>query len=472
MAIFKFDDNDIFINTLELYPEYSFFITSGSVFIDNRPNISGSAHGPPTTTSQQHTQNAAGNIFHTLHPEYGNTGWISLYEYNINRPSGSVITETDFNVPRNQDLQFGIKSTRVSETDPTGSMIRPFVIKDGLRNNLKVNSKSSFNALFDFGELIEGDYNLSSSIFRHYYPAVSPDNKFRPSRMTVGVNELALSDEITYNVSYSLKNVIERYRYKSPHMVFSSSAPMPIRNFYVDETNLLVIPSVFYGKKIKKGTVELNFYVTGSLVGTLKDTRQNGELVQTFITSSSPLDYSGSVAGIVLYNEGLILLTGSYQMGANNSITYPGGGGTVNKWMNFGAGLHSDPTTFDPSHQINLAGFEIKYQGISEKPTLMMMCHADYGQLNWSNNPTFLDTTASVNDYLLTETSFTQQEVTINNSADTELNQYEPSFKREVYINKVAIYDDNRNLIGIASLANPVRKIEDRQYTFKLKIDL
>ena len=36
----------------------------------------------------------------------------------------------------------------------------------------------------------------------------------------------------------------------------------------------------------------------------------------------------------------------------------------------------------------------------------------------------------------------------------------------------VTIYDENKNLIAIASLANPVRKLEERSYTFKLKLDI
>ena len=34
------------------------------------------------------------------------------------------------------------------------------------------------------------------------------------------------------------------------------------------------------------------------------------------------------------------------------------------------------------------------------------------------------------------------------------------------------IVDDDKNLIGIAKVATPVRKTEDKQYTFKLKIDI
>ena len=35
----------------------------------------------------------------------------------------------------------------------------------------------------------------------------------------------------------------------------------------------------------------------------------------------------------------------------------------------------------------------------------------------------------------------------------------------------VQIYDNDKNLIGIAKLATPVKKTEDRDFTFKLKLD-
>jgi hypothetical protein len=36
----------------------------------------------------------------------------------------------------------------------------------------------------------------------------------------------------------------------------------------------------------------------------------------------------------------------------------------------------------------------------------------------------------------------------------------------------VGIFDEDKNLIGVAKLANPVMKKEIDEYTFKLKLDL
>ena len=44
--------------------------------------------------------------------------------------------------------------------------------------------------------------------------------------------------------------------------------------------------------------------------------------------------------------------------------------------------------------------------------------------------------------------------------------------QKETYISKIALYDNDKNLIGFAKLATPVRKTEDRQFIFKLKLDL
>ena len=69
-------------------------------------------------------------------------------------------------------------------------------------------------------------------------------------------------------------------------------------------------------------------------------------------------------------------------------------------------------------------------------------------------------------------TSLMQKKARPKNIVDTELTDVIPDFQKETYISKVAIYDDDKNLIGIAKVATPVRKTEDRQYIFKLKLDI
>jgi len=468
MALFKFDDNDIFINTLESYPEYSFYIVSGTVYIDNYPNLSGSHDSYTVNTG-------IGNKFGGS-PSLGvPDGFISLYEYNINRPSGSIVYEVDETRTNLVDTEFGIESVRVSETDATGSTIRPFVIRDGFKHSLKTFGDSDYNVLFEAGDLVDGAYKMSASITQYNYTASTG----RVLRMFDGKKSFAISGQASNQeaIKFSIRNTLKKYQFRSPHMKLVTSAPLPARDLRLAECALTNVPSIFYGKKIKPGSVELNYYVTGTLIGTLKDSAYNGELKQTYQIGTTAR--SGSVQGIILYNEGLIILTGSHQLGTDNSVVYVdhdgiSTGNTLNKWTHFGSGLH--PPSHTPTIPATLGvrpAFEIKYQGISNKETLLMMSYARQGELNWSNNPTFVDQTSPyLGVYTTSSYKYTEEDVLIANVTDTQFADYTPKQKKETYITKVAIYDDLKNLVGVATLANPVRKTEDRKYTFKLKIDL
>jgi hypothetical protein len=45
------------------------------------------------------------------------------------------------------------------------------------------------------------------------------------------------------------------------------------------------------------------------------------------------------------------------------------------------------------------------------------------------------------------------------------------TFKKQTWISRIGIYDKDKNLIGIAKVANPVKKTEEHDFTFKLKLD-
>ena len=210
----------------------------------------------------------------------------------------------------------------------------------------------------------------------------------------------------------------------------------------------------------------MNYYISGSLIGTLKDYGYNGELIQTGPVDSTG---SGSCAGVVLYKEGVMLITGSWSLGAG-LITYSGSNAVGDKWTMFGDGLHKEISGYST---LPSASFSIDYQGVSRTNTMTMLAHAKYGELNYSNNPTFKKNSGraipleSNNKFV-----FEESPVLPKNITDTSLTDVTPTYEKETYITKVAIYDKDKNLIGVAKVANPVLKKETDQYTFKLKIDL
>ena len=68
----------------------------------------------------------------------------------------------------------------------------------------------------------------------------------------------------------ALRNTLDYYTYLSPHYAYSSSsmAKEPESPSIIDwnkgeqELGLLSVPSMFYGREIQKGTVNLKFYIT------------------------------------------------------------------------------------------------------------------------------------------------------------------------------------------------------------------
>jgi len=381
MSLYKFDEDDLFTNIIEANPEYRFYVQSGSVFINKTPHLSGS-----------NTDNIIGVT----------KGYMSLYEYNIDRPSGSFI--------------------------------RPFIEKDGHRVTLKTRKKTSYNTSLGFGDVDFGSYNLSASISRYYY------------------------NTATRTKLFALKNTLDEYSIHSPHYQYSSS--FGDKNTQI--VNLISIPSILYGSKIKKGSVSLKYYVSGTLVGELKDENYNGELIQVGPEGSTG---SGSVAGVCLYREGFFVLTGSWSLDSNTIQTDANGN---SKWIHYNYGAHDGNTIAATTVS---ASFATDYMGTTRTQTLTMLAHAPYGELNHSNNPTFFDA-SDVQGIGTGSFQYIEQPKKIKNIVHSKFSDEEPEFEKTTYISKIAIYDKEKNLIGIAKVATPVRKTEDKQYTFKLKLDI
>ena len=395
MALFKFHDDDIFINTIEAYPEFRFMVHSGAVVIDNVPDMSGS--------------NLA-NIHDTAR------GHVSLFQRNIDRHT--------------------IQKQHAR------------ILKAGYRHSLKIYTEAQHNVWFNYdGQFITSSYNHSASISRNYFDS--------------DTNRLHLR---------AIKNSLNENKIFSPHYAYKNSS----RDLQAVDVNLVSVPSIFYGQQIKKGTACLKFYITGSLVGELKDEKKNGELIQVGPVGSP---YSGSVAGVVLYEQGVFVLTGAWPLNYD-LVDYEGDGSANNnpKWTYFGAYTNS-PASINSGNGVPASALEssftIDYQGITQKQTMMMMAHARTGDMNHSNNPTYKDTShPNLTAFKSSSFQYIEPEIPIKNIVHTPLTDQVPQFEKETYITKVALYDEKKNLIGVAKVAVPVRKTESRQYTFKLKLDI
>jgi hypothetical protein len=99
-----------------------------------------------------------------------------------------------------------------------------------------------------------------------------------------------------------------------------------------------------------------------------------------------------------------------------------------------------------------------------------MLARAEKGELNFSTNPTFIQNGKSIAGSV-TPTSFSESGGDIKNIAKSEHTGHDSEYENTTYISEIGIYDDYKNLIGIATLANPVKKTELQDYLFKLRLD-
>lgn len=316
----------------------------------------------------------------------------------------------------------------------------PFLPKGSSLNSFKTISADTYSYA-EYGQEFSGTYPLTSTI--------RADQFYSQTGFITEKRKI-----------YALKNTFNSYKYLSQHYAYSSS----LGNKAEQAINLISIPSIFYGSSIDKGSVEVSYYVSGTLIGKLQDINKNGELIQTFGSLGS-----GNVAGVVLYNEGFIALTGTWNL--NNSfqetLNYaPTPATSYPKWINWGAGL-GQPINYTVS-----SSFDLVFEGVNYINTITALAHADKGELNHSNNPTYTKY-GSETQIVTSSKSYTENKfIEIKNTVKYPYENFTGSLEKHTYISKIGIYDEEKNLIGIAKLAKPIKKTENRDFTFKIKVDI
>jgi len=423
MSYRKFGKNDVLINTIKAHPRSEFFIYSSSVYYNNRTTQQGQFSGDVRMTA---------------------TGFVNLYEYNIDKGTGGTAPHT------------------------TNPYISPYISKDSSRISLSMTTASltfsEWGTEFDYGDKITGSYPQYASIKREFIIA--------PSASSTDCAQGKLS--CAHNYSYmSLRPLLNHYGTLSDHYKVTSS----YGNKDTQNLNLVHIPSIFYGNRIKPGTVSLRWYVTGTLIAEVADLKQNGELIQTSNGVHSA-GLSGSVQGVVFYNEGFLLMTGSQNITTLNNITLRAASDTLYNpaWKYWGAGARDGVTQAavpsDRGITLRSASFGLSFQGETTTETMTLYARAPRGEVNYSNNPTFVKYDQSLIEFTSSHIYEENKERLLKNIVTSSFGDYEEKFRRQVYISKIGVYDEQRNLIGIATLADPILKDENQDFVFKLKMDI
>tara|TARA_Y100000593_G_scaffold30196_1_gene59846 strand:+ start:7519 stop:8868 length:1350 start_codon:yes stop_codon:yes gene_type:complete len=445
----KFGPEDKFFNTIKTYPKYTLSYYHNRSYINNR--------------QQQ------GNRV--------DSGSISLFELNVQREQGEPLIYPFF-LKNENSIDFSFKNV-------TGSL-----------NNTEYNQ-------LDDGAEISSSYPLTSSITRERLIGAgsSPYTKFE---LLDGVSTsgsirkiIALENILNYNKIYSPKFDFDQFYINGGiNTSWDGLGIEEIAAPYQKYMTMFSVPEIFKGSEIKRGSVELNFYITGALLATAKDSNKNGNLIESYGPQV------GQVVGTVSYTEGVLLLTGNYVLDSEvedgylcpvtGTETTEKGPGAVElqeawkdnpKWVHFGAHEAFITASSDPlssSYGPISSSYELKFKGTNIIPTLTMLCHADKNEMNWSNNLSYIDRQyASGSNYqqilsAQTGSSYYREgrAVPVKNTISSSFTNYSSEYNDQTFISKINIFDKDGNIIAVAKTAKPIVKNNNTDYTFKLKLDI
>jgi len=135
-------------------------------------------------------------------------------------------------------------------------------------------------------------------------------------------------------------------------------------------------------------------------------------------------------------------------------------------------GIPADPATSLSTTRAS-ASYDLVFSGSNYVPVTTMLATAPRGELNYSNNPTYINLKQQ-NALMFRSSSIAYRENSkqkIKNTVKSPYTDPTGSYKPQTFISRIGIFDEDKNLIAIAKVATPVKKTEERDLTFKLKLD-
>lgn len=181
---------------------------------------------------------------------------------------------------------------------------------------------------------------------------------------------------------------------------------------------VITIPEIYYDREILTGSFTASDLDSAGNARTLYDNGRGG------IYSGS---LTGTLVGNIFYSEGLVVLKG---------------GGLNDEASNNDFGEVS-PTNFK---------WRISFKGSHKIPVKIFRCRAPAGHLNASTNRSYYQ--------FLTGTT-----AAFRNEKEIVMNP------QVTYVTTVGLYNEDYKLVGLAKLAQPVKKEHGADLMFKLKMD-
>lgn len=266
---------------------------------------------------------------------------------------------------------------------------------------------------------------------------------------------------------------------------FSAPFSNPETTDYIDEALFLNIKRLFSRDKVKRETFAMQFYTTAAIDSTtsgfpnysnLNRTSTSGSAIFTDVGSQAELSFGGEVgnisfstdttrkAGVVFYDQGIVVLdvkkiiSGSQHVsGTISSVGNINGSNRIgfdNPRAKFIPDLFVSASIDDIVSHFASARFSsgsntaMTFQNITNINSTLVFCRATADEFNYSSNPTFTDTNGGV--------------VVID----------DPTTDRTFsFVTSVGLYDANDNLLAVAKMSRPIEKNDEKDITFRVRLD-
>jgi hypothetical protein len=267
---------------------------------------------------------------------------------------------------------------------------------------------------------------------------------------------------------------------------FSAPFSNPATTDYIDEAIFVNIKRLFARDRVKPQTFAMQFYTTGVVDGTttgqpnysnIDRTSTSGSAILTDAGQGTQFGFGGqvgdiafstlssNVVGNLFYDQGIIVLDAKKVLSGTQHVSgtidaMSSGGTTV-----IGSASGNPSAKFIPDFFVSgsiddivdhLASCRfssgsltaLTFQNVTNINSTLVFCRATADEFNYSSNPTFTDTDGNiiVIDDPTTDRTFS-------------------------YITTVGLYDANDNLLAVAKMSRPIEKNDEKDLTFRVRLD-
>lgn len=268
---------------------------------------------------------------------------------------------------------------------------------------------------------------------------------------------------------------------------FSAPFSNPATTDYIDEAIFVNVKRLFARDRVKPQTFAMQFYTSATLDlvadpvnGAFTNTNETSEIGSAILTDAGQgtqfgfggqvgdiafSTLSSNVVGNLFYDQGIMVLDAKKVLSGTQHVSgtidaMSSGGTTVigradgNPSAKFIPDFFVSASIDDIVDHLASCRFSsgsltaLTFQNVTNINSTLVFCRATADEFNYSSNPTFTDTDGNiiVIDDPTTDRTFS-------------------------YITTVGLYDANDNLLAVAKMSRPIEKNDEKDLTFRVRLD-